>query len=82
MSFLLGLIAIAGVQDAPAIQAAPASAAKAEKKICRSATPTGSRLKGKSTCRTAAEWREIDEANAAYASGMGQNNSRSSNTPY
>ncbi|MEN3748027.1 hypothetical protein TPR58_12700 [Sphingomonas sp. HF-S3] len=82
MSFLLGLIAAIGVQDAPATQAAPAPAAKAEKKICRSAAPTGSRLKGKSTCHTAAEWREINEANAANASSMGQNNTRSSNTPY
>ncbi len=43
--------------------ASPASAPEKPKKICRKEVATGS-LFGERTCHTAAEWREIDEANS------------------
>ncbi len=45
------------------------------KKVCRSAMPTGSRLT-KSTCHTVAEWGQVDAANASAAQDIQSQTSR------
>lgn len=77
---LLGLALSALLVLAPAAQA-PAALAKDKKpvdparKICRSETPTGSRLPV-STCHTAADWAQLDAAGAASADRLRDMSSR------
>lgn len=53
-------VAAQDAQDKPKPVAKP----KAEKKICRQANTTGTRLGAARTCHTAAEWADIDANNA------------------
>lgn len=59
---VLSFTAIAAPVQAEEQSSSPASAPTAgEKKICRSQSITGSRLRQSRICKTAAEWRESDE---------------------
>ena len=61
ISFLLAAAALAG--DPSVVPAAPAAKPKKEAKICRTQEITGTRMGGRSVCKTADEWRiEKDEA--------------------
>jgi hypothetical protein len=66
------MIAAPGLAETPAPAPAPAAAAPAaiEKLICRSRLETGSLVKRKRTCLTAAQWRYADEANNSAAAKM------------
>lgn len=55
MSMLLMIAAIAAPQTPPATQAKPDS----ERRICRKIVDTGSLVRGKRECRTAAEWNTL-----------------------
>lgn len=58
----------AAIPGAVLAQPDAGKAAKADKKICRSDTPTGS-IMPRSICHTRAEWEAIDAANQADAQG-------------
>lgn len=61
ITFLLAAAAFAG--DPAATAAAPAVKPKKEAKICRTEEITGTRMGGRSVCKTAEEWRlQKDEA--------------------
>ncbi|WP_315760516.1 hypothetical protein [Sphingomonas sp. Y38-1Y] len=60
MSMLLIAAALLAPQTAPVDAAAPPAK---ERRICRKLVDTGSLVKGKRECRTAAEWNNL--ANAA-----------------
>lgn len=60
---LLAIFAIAPtLAQTPLAETAPPAVAK-EKRICKASTDIGT-LVPKRTCRTAAEWKDINEANA------------------
>jgi len=54
--FVLAMFATNVAEDAKAPDAAPAD----DKKVCRAQVDTGSRLGKRRVCRTAAEWRALD----------------------
>ncbi|MDV3458099.1 hypothetical protein RZN05_13970 [Sphingomonas sp. HF-S4] len=74
MSLVIACSASASAQDAPA---AEAPKPVAEKKVCRSVTPTGS-VMAKRICLSREEWKEFDRAyerqNAAFREGQARGN--------
>ena len=54
ISFLLAAASLAG--DPAVVPAAPAAKPKKEAKICRTEEITGTRMGGRSVCKTADEW--------------------------
>lgn len=62
---LLPVVATAQTAAAPAqaaAAAAPVEPAQKEKLICRKTVETGSLVRGKKTCMTAAEWAKVGDA--------------------
>ncbi len=76
VSFGLALISAVALADVAAGDAAPVKVEK-EKKFCRIEQVTGSMF-DRRTCHTTAEWKAIDEANAAETKRVQDH--RSSNT--
>ena len=62
--------------SAPAMAENAAPQAPKERRICRSATATGS-IMAKRTCRTASEWQAIERATAAQSSRAMEERDRS-----
>jgi hypothetical protein len=72
---LIAAPAVVAAEATTAPAAAPAAApAPAEKQICRSRLETGSLVKRKRTCLTAAQWRYHDEAHNRQAASIIQDN--------
>lgn len=65
---MLHLALVLALAASPAAQAGEAEVEVRAKRVCRAAAPTvGSHIKRSRTCRTAAEWEEIDNARRAPA---------------
>ncbi|MEZ0497193.1 hypothetical protein ACAX61_12950 [Sphingomonas sp. IW22] len=66
---LTAILLVAALPVMPA-QADGTAAPKAEKKICRGLTKTGTRVRAKPVCKTQAEWDADAQANHDHARGM------------